>query len=727
MSRLIIVSNRLPVSVQKYDGRLHYSRSVGGLATGMACLEDADKLWVGWPGVARDELSDADAEDIRRCLSSDDCLPVHMAAGDVRDFYHGFCNATIWPLFHYFPQYCQYDPVLWESYRRVNELFREQVLLAAGPEDRIWIHDYHLMLLPRMLREALPASSIGFFLHIPFPSFEMIRLLPWRMEVLRGIMGADLIGFHEYDYVRHFFSSAQRIAGCEHSLNTLLADDRPVRVDAFPMGIDYERFASVADRPDVRKEIASLRAQTGDRKLIISIDRLDYTKGILNRLEAFDQFLRVYPEFRRRVSLAILVVPSRVQVSWYNDLRTQIEQLVGRINGEYGTIGWTPINYMFRSLDFEPLTALYHAADVALITPLRDGMNLVAKEYVATRAQTDGRGVLILSEMAGAACELSEALVVNPHDKTGIVEAIARALTMPPEEQKRRNQSMLKRVARYTVERWATDFVQRLADIKATQALLSMRGLTPAVCQEIVAAYRGSRRSLFLLDYDGTLREFVGQPEAAMPDSDLCRMLARLSGRDGNELVIISGRDRRTLENWLGDLDVHLVAEHGNWHRRRGGQWECRGLVAHHWKDAIRPILDLYADRTPGSFVEEKDFSLVWHCRRSDPELAMVRMQELRGALVGLTENLDLGVFEGARILEVKSVAANKGSATEAWLARGPWDFILCAGDDYTDEDMFTVMPEHAYTIKVGRGSSRARFSAGSVSVVRKLLENLAE
>ncbi|HEX40861.1 MAG TPA: trehalose-phosphatase, partial [Phycisphaerales bacterium] len=291
----------------------------------------------------------------------------------------------------------------------------------------------------------------------------------------------------------------------------------------------------------------------------------------------------------------------------------------------------------------------------------------------------------------------------------------------------RRNQSMLKRVARYTVERWATDFVQRLADIKATQTLLSMRSLTPAVCREIVAAYHGSRRSLFLLDYDGTLREFVGQPEAAMPDPDLCRMLARLSDRDGNELVIISGRDRRILEDWLGDLDVHLVAEHGNWRRRRSGQWECRGSLADHWKDAIRPILDLYADRTPGSFVEEKDFSLVWHCRRSDPELAHVRMQELRGALVGLTENLDLGVFEGARILEVKSVAANKGSAAETWLARGPWEFIFCAGDDYTDEDMFAAMPEHAYTIKVGGGSSRARFSAGSVSVVRKLLENLAE
>jgi len=727
MSRLIIVSNRLPVSVEKYDGRLHYSRSVGGLATGLACLDEADQLWVGWPGVARDEISDAEAVDIQQHLSSENYHGVHMAADDVRDFYHGFCNATVWPLFHYFPQYCQYDPVLWESYRRVNELFCEQVLRVAGPDDRIWIHDYHLMLLPRMLREALPESSMGFFLHIPFPSFEMIRLLPWRMEILRGIMGADLIGFHEYDYVRHFFSSAQRIAGCEHSLNTLMVDDRPVRVDAFPMGIDFERFASAADCAEVREEIAGLRAQTGDRKLMISIDRLDYTKGILNRLEAFDQFLRVYPDFRGKVSLVILVVPSRVQVSWYNDLRVQIEQLVGRINGEYGTIGWTPINYMFRSLDFTRLTALYHAADVALITPLRDGMNLVAKEYVATRAQTNGRGVLILSEMAGAACELSEALVVNPHDKTGIVEAIARAMTMPLEEQKRRNQSMLKRVARYTVERWATDFVQRLADIKATQTLLSMRSLTPAVCREIVAAYHGSRRSLFLLDYDGTLREFVGQPEAAMPDPDLCRMLARLSDRDGNELVIISGRDRRILEDWLGDLDVHLVAEHGNWRRRRSGQWECRGSLADHWKDAIRPILDLYADRTPGSFVEEKDFSLVWHCRRSDPELAHVRMQELRGALVGLTENLDLGVFEGARILEVKSVAANKGSAAETWLARGPWEFIFCAGDDYTDEDMFAAMPEHAYTIKVGGGSSRARFSAGSVSVVRKLLENLAE
>jgi trehalose 6-phosphate synthase/phosphatase len=616
-----------------------------------------------------------------------------------------------------------YEDRYWQAYQQVNKAFCDTIVKIAEPNDRIWIHDYQLMLLPELIRRQQPNAQIGFFLHIPFPSFEMFRLLPWRKRLLNGLLGADLIGFHTYDYVRHFLSSIARIVGTEHSMGKLTVGDRVVKVDAFPMGIDYDRYSSAVEGSKVKKRLATIRKKVGERKIIISIDRLDYTKGIIQRLEAFDLFLSQNPKYKEKVTLILVAVPSRTGVEDYMELRKHLEGLVGRINGEHGALGWVPVWYLYRFLPFEGIAALYNAADVALVTPLRDGMNLIAKEFVATK--TDGKGVLILSEMAGAASELGEAIIINAHNKQAIVDAIKEALETPVEEQVERNRLMQKRLSRYTVTRWANDFLKTLSDVKKTQQQLSVHKLVKPIRKNLINGYKKSSKRLFLLDYDGTLVGFAGRPEKAGPDEGLFALLQALAADLKNEVVIISGRDKATLNHWLGNLNASLIAEHGAWLKDKTDVWRVIEPLRNDWKDTIRPILELYTDRTPGSSVEEKDFSLVWHFRRSDPELAYLRSQELKDAVLNLTANLGIGVFEGSKILEVKNTGVSKGQVAELWLTKQKWDFILAAGDDYTDEDLFAVLPESAYSIRVGYGISKARFNLDSVYELRLLLEEL--
>jgi len=728
VNRILTISNRLPVSVVEKDGELAFIQSVGGLATGLSSLTTPTKThWIGWPGIASDGFTPESQAQVDHQLDRMACSPVHLSSEDVQQYYLGFSNETIWPLFHYFNLYCRFDQANWEAYVRVNRAFFDQVCRTYEPGDTIWIHDYQLMLLPEMIRAHFPEASIGFFLHIPFPSFELLRLLPWREEVLRGMLGADLIGFHEYDYARHFFSSVSRILGHEQHLSNIAFNNRIVRADAFPMGINYERFSESMKEPSVQAAVKKLEKQNPlARRLIISVDRLDYTKGITNRLEAFDAFLRAYPEYKRKVKLVVVAVPSRDEVGQYIELRERLELLTGHINGEHATIDWTPIAYMYRSLPFEELAALYSMAEVALITPLRDGMNLVAKEFLATNSQLETQGVLILSEMAGAASELSEAVVINPNSRDEIVKALRTALEMPQKERKRKNALMQDRIGRCNVGQWASDFLHSLEEIKAVQEDMAMKKLTAKAKTQLVTTYSQAKKRLFFLDYDGTLIGFFPNPESASPDERLVEIIDRLSADHRNEVVIISGRDKQTLTRWLGTLDVNLVAEHGAFLRHRGSGWMVRETLPTTWKDMIRPVMDRYVDRTPGSFVEEKSYSLVWHCRRCDPDLARLRTHELRDALISLTTNMEIGVFEGSKIIEVKNIGINKGAAADIWLGSRQHDFVFAAGDDYTDEDMFSVLPETAYSFKLGQGASNAKYQLMGPDSLRALLSEFA-
>ena len=722
MPRLLIVSNRLPVTIQERKGELQVERSVGGLATGLSSwYKSSDSIWIGWAGIGRKKIKKE--KDIVATLRSENCYPVPLSEYDVEAYYHGFCNRTIWPLFHYFPLYAQYSADFWRAYERVNTTFANVVAGIARPNDIIWVHDYHLMLLPSLLRERLSRASIGFFLHIPFPAFEIFRLLPWRNQILEGLLGADLVGFHTYEYTGHFLNSTHHLLGYEATMGQITMADRTVKADTFPMGINYERYSSVAQDLRVQAERKRVRKKLGDCRVILSVDRLDYTKGIPERLEAFSAFLDRYPKFNRKVLLVLVVVPSRTRVEHYIQLKKRVDGLVGEINGKHGTIGWIPVWYLYRSLPFYSLTALYSLADVALVTPLRDGMNLVAKEYTA--AQTDGKGVLILSETAGAAQELGEAIIINGNNQEDITEALAKALEMPEQEQVERNRIMQKRLRRYDVVRWANEFIDKLLYTKKLQREMEAKSLTPEIQRKLASDFQESEKALLLLDYDGTLVPFSPKPVEAMPGASLLRLLERLARNPHNEVVLISGRDKNTLESWFGRLNVGLVAEHGVWIREKGGEWEMIETLTSEWKEEVYPILESWVDRTPGSFIEEKEFSLVWHYRKADPQLGELRARELIDNLSNITANLNLQILEGSKVVEVKNTGINKGRTALIWIARQEWDFILALGDDWTDEDTFKVLPSTAWSIKVGFGASAARFSLSSPSKATSLLRKM--
>ncbi len=725
MKKILIVSNRLPVMVKKTRDRLQFSASTGGLAVGLQSLEEIPNyFWLGWPGISTDQLTPPDQEEIERRLHAEKCSPVFFTEEEVNEFYHNFCNKTLWPLFHYFPLYTVYNDKSWSFYQQINRKYCEEVLQHVQPEDMIWIHDYQLMLLPQMLREKLPHHPIGFFLHIPFPNYEIYRLLPWRKELMEGVLGADLIGFHTYDYVRHFLGSVSRLLGLDHYLGEFITKDRVVKVDAYPMGIQYEKYAQASQKKKVQQAIRQIQEKVKDCRIIMSVDRLDYTKGIIERLEAFDWFLTQNPQYRGKVILILVAVPSRAYIDQYQDLKKRVEGLIGKINGTHGNFVWMPVWYLYRSLSFHKLVALYDAADIAWITPLRDGMNLIAKEFIASKKT---KGVLILSETAGAASELGEAIVVNANDRDKMAAAIRAALEMPESEQSRRIQSMQERLRRYNITRWAQHFIQDVWDRGRAIEKYTVRKVSAAIQDRILDQYQESRNRLFLLDYDGTLRHYEDNPDQAYPDAELLDLITHLARNPANTLVIISGRDHPTLEQWLGRLNVHLVAEHGAWMKEAGKNWQILEMVNNDWKAMIRPVFELYADRTPGSSLEEKNFSLVWHTRRADPELARIRTQELKAAVSKLTENLEIRIFEGNKILEAKPSSIHKGRTTRLWLARQKWDFIMAAGDDYTDEDMFEALAESAITIKVGHDLSHARYFVDSSRDIRRILHRLTE
>ncbi len=724
MPRLITISNRLPISVKVKNGEFVYEQSVGGLATGLSSTDAKENYWVGWPGMT---IKADDQADLATRMNADHLQPVFLTDREYENFYEGFSNKIIWPLFHYFKQYATYKKTYWEAYRQVNERFCEEIKKIARPDDVFWVHDYQLMLLPKMLREAYPDATIGYFLHIPFPSYELFRSLPWRKEVLEGILGADLVGFHTYDYVRHFLSATTRILGLNHSLGKVNMAGRIAEVDSFPMGIDYDKFAKAVFEKETIREIIELRQQLGKDKIILSVDRLDYSKGILQRIQAFERFLERYPEWQGQVTLLLILVPSRATVDQYQQLKEDIDQAVGRINGKFNTLRWTPIHYFYRALPFYTLAAVYYMADIALITPFRDGMNLIAKEYIATK--TDQTGVLILSEMAGAAKELTEAILVNPDDPHDIVRGIHKALTMPAEEQIARNAAMQQTLRRYNVKRWSEVFMERLKESRLATDKIKRKQFNEQILAEITDAYAAADKRLFLLDYDGTLVDFQDDPQKASPDEYLYSLLKKLSKNPDNAVVIISGRDKETLEKWVGHLPLGIVAEHGVWNKDMDGEWTHADFLETDWKEEIRPIIESFVDRTPGSFIEEKHFSLVWHYRKSDQGLAEMRVHELIEQLAQYITPRRLQILEGNKVIEIKNASINKGHAVHRWMEKYPNCFALSAGDDHTDEDTFKALANYpnAYTLKVGHNQTAAMYNLSSNRDVLRTLHTLAE
>ena len=722
MGKTIIISNRLPVKIEQENNELVYKASEGGLATGLnSVFKQGNNLWVGWPGLA---IEKSQEEEVHSNLIKQHMKPVFLSTEEIEDFYEGFSNETLWPNFHYFNQYTVYKEELWLAYQRVNQKFAEIVSEELEDDDTVWIHDYQLLLLPQLIRAISPNATIGFFLHIPFPSYESFRLLPWRRELLNGMLGADFLGFHTYDDMRHFLSSVNRLAGLGNSNGTIKVKNRLIKADALPMGIDYEKYAASAQDPETLAREARYRESIGTVKLILSIDRLDYSKGIPQRLRAFELFLSKYPDFKEKVSLFMVVVPSRDSVSKYKQLKEEIDLLVGRINGQFSKLNWTPIHYFYRSFPLPALSAFYRISDVALVSPMRDGMNLVCKEYVASRL--DKKGVLILSEMAGASKELSDAIIVNPNDIHQLVEAMHKALTMPEALQIESMTSMQKSLKRYNIHAWVKLFMDELANVKKEQSHLKTRLIDNQLSEEIKHAYKQSKERLIFLDYDGTLVGFNENPDDSKPDQELIEILERLTKDKKNHIVIISGRGRQFLEEWMKPYSLDIVAEHGVWIKRMGKPFKTFIKINASWKKETLSLLERYVNRTPGSFVEEKDYSLVWHYRKVETGLGEVRTRELTSHLKYMTANENLEVLEGDMIVEIKNSEINKGKAAQKLMEIYPEaDFLLALGDDFTDEDTFKAMPEEACTIKVGTSASEAKFSVNSYKEVRKLLNEI--
>jgi len=731
MKRLILASNLLPVHITWQDEKYRIDKSEEQTIAGLQDFyQDYHPKWVGLTAFENHDFNHRESAKLEKQLEKYSCVPIFPRARDRNLYLHGFSRNTLWPLFHYFTENVSYSEVSWKAYVKINRLYAEKILEFIEDEDILWVHDYHLMLLPQMIREKKPGVSIGLFIHVTFPSYEIFRLLPWRHEIIEGMLGADLIGFQIYDYVRHFMSSVRRLKGVDSVFNRISIGERTLKVDVFPKGINYDRFRNKSlsihnntlHKPSIIQEEMKLFKETGEiEKLIISIDKLDYTKGIPQRIRAFERFLQTYPEYQGRVSLIVQAIPSgETSTSFYN-LKSKVDELVGRINGNLGTLTWTPVRYLNQTFSLDERIDLYSLSDIALILPLRDGMNLVAKEFVASRH--NGEGVLILSELAGASKELHEALLVNPNNLDEISEAIREAIEMPVDEQVRRNKVMMQRLARYTIESWAQKFIKSLDGVKEIQEFTLTRKVNITRMKQIVAAYANTRRRILFLDYDGTLSGFKKNPEDAKPDETLYSILKELSNDNGNTLVIISGRDKETLSRWFDPAwDIHFVAEHGVWLREPGGEWHMMEQIDNDWKESVQPLLEYYVDQTPRTFIEHKNFSLVWHYRKADPDLGLQRAWELKDELRTLTSNLNLEIMDGDKVLEIKYSGINKGRAALHKMGDNSYDFILAVGDDWTDEFTFDVMPEESYTIKVGTKTTKASYYIENVELVRELL-----
>ncbi|MBV8251109.1 MAG: bifunctional alpha,alpha-trehalose-phosphate synthase (UDP-forming)/trehalose-phosphatase [Chitinophaga sp.] len=722
MRKTIIVSNRLPVKIQEQDGAHVLQTSEGGLATGLGSIyREGNNIWIGWPGQVINDKKEQ--EKVTAQLRKMNLLPVFLTEDEINNYYEGFCNETLWPVFHYMSVYARYVESNWDAYFQVNRKFRDMVLSVAEPGDIIWIHDYQLLLLPGMIRTEMPEISIGFFQHIPFPSFELFRLIPWRTEILEGMLGADLMGFHTFDDTRHFLDAVARLLPAQASANIVSFNDRAIVVETFPMGIDEKNYATLGMHPIVRANMAQLHEAFKTEKMILSIDRLDYSKGILQRLEAFERLLELYPQYIEKVFLYMIVVPSRDTVPQYKQLREDIDQKVGHINARFRTLNWHPVQYFYRSFPVEMLSALYNFADICLVTPMRDGMNLVSKEYVASRINNDG--VLILSEMAGASKELVDAILVNPNNVGAMREAIVEAIKMPLEEQQRRMKLMRQIVSKFNIHHWVELFMTRLKEVNTMQQKMLARLVSPETAMYIRQEYRKAKSRILFLDYDGTLVGFQTNIDLAAPDPDLYQLLRELAAVPGNRVVMISGRNHVTLGKWFGHMPLDLVAEHGSWQKTKDGDWFQLPGLSDKWKQDIMPILETATDRTPGSFIEEKSYSLVWHYRKVEPGLGELRANELMSTLKYYTNERGLQILPGDMVIEVKNVEINKGKAAESWLREGTYDFIMAMGDDVTDEDVFKSLPPQSYTIKVGSQVSAARYYLRSYHEVRHFLRTL--
>ena len=623
-----------------------------------------------------------------------------------------YAEHELYTLFHY----KQHEPtdgrkerVWWADYYRMNKLFADHILQIYRPGDLIWIHDYHLLILPSLLRQALPQATIGFFLHIPFPSSEYLRCLSRRKEILEGMLGANLVGFQSYSYSRHFNSCCKRILGFDESAAGVDAYGAHVAVDAFPIGIDVRSCEQYAfGNPEVQVKAKAIKALYAGKRLIVGRDRLDYVKGVPQKMQAFEKFLKKYPEWHDKAVLIQVVNPVAIEDEKEDDmnkLANKISELVERINGAYGSLSFSPVRYYPQYISKEEYFALLRIADVGLITSVRDGMNTTGLEYVV--CQKDNHGPLILSEFSGTSGSLSAAMHINPWDLANVADCLNNALSMSSTQKADQSHQLYTHVASHGVQEWVEKYLKRL---ETTTSIFGHANVTPVLDGTmLLARYRYSQKRLFMFDYDGTLTPIVKDPHAAIPSDRVVRTLKILAADQRNSVWIISGRDQVFLDYWMGHIpELGLSAEHGSFIRHpHQDVWEnVTDKTDMSWQEEVMQIFQHYTEKTQGSFIERKKVALTWHYRRADPEFGAFQAKECRKYLAAsVVKRWPVEVMEGKANLEVRPAFVNKGAIARRLIAervvdgpegkaQKPPDFVLCLGDDFTDEDMFKALQE---------------------------------
>jgi trehalose 6-phosphate synthase/phosphatase len=610
-----------------------------------------------------------------------------------------YAERELYPLLHY----KQHGPTdgrserrWWADYVRLNQLFADRIVADYQEGDVVWVHDYHLFLLPSLLRQRIPNIYVGFFLHAPFPSSEFVRCLAKRKEVLTGVLGANMLGFQTFSYSRHFSSCCTRVLGFDSNSAGVDAYGAHVAVDVFPIGIDARSIQRAAfGASDIEKTVAGIRKLYAGRKIIVGRDRLDSVRGVSQKLQAFEIFLERYPEWRDKVVLIQVTSPTSVEEEKEdpnNKIAGQISNLVSTINGRFGSLSFSPVQYYPQYLSQREYFALLRVADVGLITTVRDGMNTTSLEYIV--CQQTNHSPLILSEFSGTAGTLPSAIHINPWDLVGVAGAIDQALKMPAEQRKEQHLKLYKHVITNTVATWSRLFLHRLL---TNLSSFDQSIATPALDRaKVIKQYRKARRRLFMFDYDGTLTPIVKDPQAAIPSDRVLRTLKSLAADPRNAVWIISGRDQAFLDEWMGHIpELGLSAEHGCFIRQpRSDDWENLAESTNMgWQKEVVDVFQHYTERTQGSFIERKRVALTWHYRRADPEYGAFQARECRKTLEEtVAKRWDVEVMAGKANLEVRPTFVNKGFIATRLVneygtepGKAP-EFVLCLGDDFTDE-----------------------------------------
>mmetsp|Transcript_98530 Transcript_98530/g.274132 ORF Transcript_98530/g.274132 Transcript_98530/m.274132 type:complete len:819 (+) Transcript_98530:129-2585(+) len=755
--KILIVANRLPTKpTRDSEGNWSCERCSGGLVSCLAGIQARfDMVWLGWPG---SEIADADKEIVAAEAMKQNCYPVFLPQDLINDYYNGFANNVLWPLFHYImPPFDkgvnECSTVQWEAYKKANEVFVEAILQVYEDDDYVWVHDYHLMLVPKLLRDRKADSNIGWFLHTPFPSAEIYRTLPWRQEIIESLLHANLLGFHVYDYLRHFLNSCVQLTSLEisaHSVDATSIGGCIVTCATVPIGISPMDFTEALELPEVRQRIEKLNEQYGGRRVILGIDRLDYMKGIPHKLMAFGCFLDTHPDQASKCVLVQLAVPSRRDVPEYQRLQRQVHELVGQICGKHSKLETgVPVIYLDASMSFLDLVALYQVADVALITSLRDGMNLVSYEFIACHKNRKSPGVLILSEFAGAAQSLGAgAIRVNPWNLQDTANAINEALEMPDEDKLALHNYAYQYVTEHTSQKWAETFLQSLQE--ACSDLMEVTAEVPPLLpyEELLTEWSDSAKRLIIIDLLECLvpaRRGLGmrgsrRPKTVSLPGELRQCLETIASSPSTTVVITTDKSRDVLASVAGNLPVFLAPE-GCCVYRRPGEREWVQLVddsqidgCEEWMDGVKEVFDYFRERTPGSDTEKQEYQYRWYWENAQFDFGSAQAREVLIHLwAGPLVNSEAEVVVGDRSITVRPHACSRSGCLERLLLDElgqqelrALDFALCfAVVSHRDEDVFETLQNLLEDPQQEEEEEEARESTGPELQPRPQLELL--